>query len=173
MYEGIDDMPQAVWRNIGKAEQNETLSGAQKQDAVLQLLYIQPKKVTKRNRNDLKQRLQDIKDQHFEEILLDDDLELKILKHVDLNLMRTELLIEHDGHKKTLYRALEMELEANEVGVDTSDKRYTKNKMILSKYMSYPINENLHSVREYDAMFKMLRNEYEALEAQRMQQRNN
>jgi len=174
MYQGIDDMPQAVWRKIGKAERNEDLPKAQKQDSILQLLYIQPQKVTKRKRKALAERLELIKGQHFEEILLDDDLELKILKHVDLQILRVEILINNDGHKRTLFRKLDAELKQDDQGVDTSDKRYTDNKMILTKYMggNY-IDENLVSMREYDAMFRMLNKEYEALEAQRLQQGNN
>ena len=106
-------MPQAVWRKIGKATTEKE---------ALVLMFAVPEKVTKRKRPLLQERLQAIKDQYFEEILLDDDLELKILKHIDLEILRTELLIKNDNYKMTLFLKLEMELAAKHQNIDNSYK---------------------------------------------------
>lgn len=161
IYSSIDDMPQAVWRKIGKATTEKE---------ALVLMFAVPEKVTKRKRPLLQERLQAIKDQYFEEILLDDDLELKILKHIDLEILRTELLIKNDNYKMTLFLKLEMELAAKQQNIDNSDKKYYKNKVVLDKYMQFRIDENIVSVREFDSMFKMMVQEYDAIQAQRLQQ---
>jgi hypothetical protein len=164
MYQGIDDMPQAVWRKIGKAETDL---------AAIKLLFIKPKKLIKSDKKKGKIRLQEIQDQYFDEILMDDDLELKILKYVDIEILRGELMLDpNNGHKKTLLRALEMELAASEKPVDNSDKKYYTNKAHLSKYMQFHVDESVVSVREFDSMFRVMIAEYEAMEAERLRKNN-
>lgn len=170
IYEGIDDMPQAVWRKIGKAEKKYEESKDKKDyKAILQLLFITPQKVKRKDRERLEARLEKIKDQYFEEILLDDDLETKILKHVKREILRTELLIENDNYKMTMFMKIDMELKAMEKNIDNSDKKYFQNKAILTKYMGgNHIDENKVSVREFDSWFRLMVQEYEALEMQRI-----
>lgn len=152
MYKSIDDMPQSIWRQMGKESVNEALK----------LVFLEPKKITRRNRKEAEARIQAIKDQYFEEIALDDDLELHLLKKVDREILRTELLIKPDNYKMTMFMKLDMEIKAAEKNVDTSDKKYYANKAILTKYMggNY-IDESKVSIREFHSWFKMMQAEYE------------
>ena len=164
MYQGIDDMPQAVWRKIGKAETDL---------AAIKLLFVKPKKLIKADKKKGAIRLQKIQDQYFDEILMDDDLELKILKYVDLEILRGELMLDpNNGHKKTILRDLERQLESEDKPVDNSDKKYYINKSHLSKYMQFYVDENVVSVREFDSMFRIMIAEYEALESERLHKNN-
>lgn len=144
MYKGIDDMPQAVWRQLEKTDD-------------LKLIYKEPRRVTKKQRKEVKQRYEDIKDEYFNEISMDADLETYLMKLVKREILRTKLAIKNDNYLQTLYMKIDMEIAALNPQGESSDKKYYENKAILTKYMggNY-IDENKVSVREYDSYMKML-----------------
>jgi hypothetical protein len=144
MYKGIDDMPQAVWRELEKTED-------------IRLIYKEPRRVTRRNREAVKQRYEDIKDEYFNEISMNADLETYLMKLVKREILRTKLSLNNDNYLQTLYMKIDMEIAALNPKGESSEKKYYENKAILTKYMggNY-IDENKVSVREYDSYMKML-----------------
>ena len=144
MYKGIDDMPQAVWRELEKTND-------------LKLIYKEPRKVTRRHRKALEQRWEEIKDEYFNEISMNTDLEAYIMKLVKREILRTKLALKSDNYLMTMYMKIDMEITALNPKGESSDKKYYENKAILTKYMggNY-IDENKVSVREYDSYMKML-----------------
>lgn len=149
IYKGIDDMPQAVWRELEKTDDTR-------------LIYKDARKVTKRHRKALEQRKQEIRDQYFNEIAMDADLEAYIMKLVKREILRTKISLKQDNYLTTLYMKIDLEIKALSAKSENSDKKYYENKAILTKYMggNY-IDENIVSVREYDSYMKMLIKESE------------
>jgi hypothetical protein len=149
IYKGIDDMPQAVWRQLEKTDD-------------LRLIYKEPRKVTRRHRKALETRRQEIRDEYFNEIAMNADLEAYIMKLVKREILRTKISLKSDNYLSTLYMKIDLEIKALSSKNTSSDKKYYENKAILTKYMggSY-IDENKVSVREYDSYMKMLIKESE------------
>ncbi len=153
LYKGIDDMPQAVWRQLEKTND-------------LKLIFKEPRKVTRRYRKALEQRRQEIKDEYFNEISMNKELESYLMKLVKREILRAKLTIKDDNYIKTLYLKIDNEIKSLTPNDINSDKKYYENKAILTKYMggNY-IDENKVSVREYDSYMKMLIKESDALAA--------
>jgi hypothetical protein len=153
IYRGIDDMPQAVWRELEKTDETR-------------LIYKDARKVTRRHRKALEQRKQEIKDQYFNEIAMNTDLEAYLMKLVKREILRTKLTIKDDNYIKTLYLKIDNEIKSLTPNDINSDKKYYENKAILTKYMggNY-IDENKVSVREYYSYMKMLLKESERANA--------
>lgn len=153
MYKGIDDMPQGAFRRLEK-----------KSDLTL-LFADPPKKLKRSQKKAARERHQLIKDEKFDEIDMNDELELHILKMVDREILRTEYLIKPDNHLLTLIMKLDMEIEAETKKGDSSDKRYYENKAHISKYMGFNIDENAMSIREFHANITIMNAESDRIAA--------
>ena len=97
MYKGIDDMPQSVWRELEKTND-------------LRLIYKEPRKVTRRHRKALEQRWEEIKDEYFNEISMNTDLEAYIMKLVKREILRTKLALKSDNYLMTMYMKIDKEI---------------------------------------------------------------
>jgi len=154
MYQGIDDMSQGAWRKLEKT------------DDLTLLFKDSPKKLKRKQKFAARQRHQEIKDQKFDEIDMNDDLELHILKMVDREILKTKYLIEPDNHLLTLIMKLDMEIGAETDKGDSSDKAYYTSKGHIEKFIGGGyIDESKISMRGYHVYSQMLREESERIEA--------
>lgn len=153
MYEGVHDLPTFNW---WEANAKDDLS----------YLLTEPKKITKRLTRKLKERWKIIREEFFDKIALNRDVEKLFLKKAKLQSLRCEILLTNDNHTRTLYMILELEIDALEQQASKNAIGNYEQKSVLDKYVGFRIDPKTMPILEYSMHLKMMSQEYKRLLAE-------
>ncbi len=159
MFEGIYDMFIFNWWQL--AETNDLTWLLMDRNAFVS----SGKKVKGRIETKLNQRKKIISNQFFNEIALNSDTEVYILKLYKLQEIRTEFILTGDRSLETEYLVLLKQIEGKEKLAKLSAKDNYEEKGLLGKFMGWPINDRATTIKEYHSYVSLLVKENEAMKA--------
>jgi len=151
MYEGIYDIPTFNWWEIN-------FTG--------DLKFLLKDSKTEIKESKLKQRYQKIKDQFFDDIALNEDVEKYLLKKAKLGFYMCEILIGNDSdYYKTLYLLLEKELTNIEKEMSTEGSRMMNLETadILGKSQHHYIDIMVVPIARFHSMLNNFKTEQTAI----------
>ena len=157
IYKGIYDLPTFNWWEL-----NETND--------LKYLLLDPKQeITNKLKVKLNQRYSIIKDQFFDDIALDFEVESFILKNIKLAEYRCDIIMDIDRDRNmTAFLFLEREIKAMQQEVATSGKKFDnlKSKAVLEKSQGYYIDTRVMPIAEYHSIIDNFKEEQSAIRAE-------
>lgn len=153
MYEGVHDLPTFNW---WQANEKDDLS----------FLLTEPRTITKRLGRKLKQRWKLIREEYFDKIALNREVEKLFLKKARLQSLRCEILLTDNNHTRTLYMMLELEIDALEQQAAKNNIGNYEQKSVLDKYLGFRVDPKTMPILEYSMHLKMMSEEYKRLLAQ-------